>query len=83
MVDFENDESEVSSEDLINGQHTLIDIRNMSHIALEDIQDSKQSIVLCCHRGIRSKKVVDELRSQGKKNVYSLKGGFATLQPRT
>lgn len=53
----------------------LVDIRNMS---LEDVLklNFDHKTVLACHHGVKSKKAVLELRSLGKTNVYSLRGGF-------
>ncbi len=56
------------------GEAKLVDIRQMSDLEIENL-DFTQKMVLACHRGVRSKKVVENLRLQGHSQVFSLKGG--------
>lgn len=53
----------------------LVDIREMSDEEISQLNFSAEKIILACHRGVRSKKVVEALRAQGHAHVYSLKGG--------
>ena len=55
---------------------SILDIRNLSD---EEVYAMKPSgVALCCHRGVRSKKLALNLRAQGL-DVYSLKGGVCSL----
>lgn len=58
----------------VEGGMDILDIRNLSDE--EVIQMKPHKVALCCHRGVRSKKLAMALRSQGLE-VFSLKGGFA------
>lgn len=42
----------------------------------EEIKDKREIIIVYCQIGIRSKKVVKELKKLGYKNVYNLKDGI-------
>lgn len=54
----------------------ILDIRDLSD---EDVLSrSLSNVALCCHRGVRSKKLALKLRDQGQK-VFSLKGGACSL----
>ena len=57
----------------------LLDIRNLSDHEIMNLAPAAHKRVLCCHRGVRSLKVVEELRARGHENVFSLKGGVSTL----
>ncbi len=58
----------------------FFDIRNMSRsdFLLNEINADEKTILIC-QKGIRSKRYADELRSQGFKKVYSLRGGIESL----
>ena len=60
------------------GDAQLIDIRNLSDVDILSL-NFLQKTVLSCQRGIRSRKVAENLRLQGHSLVYSLKGGFDRL----
>lgn len=57
------------------GDERVIDIREMSDEAVMNLNFDSRKVVLCCHRGIRSKKMALSLRAQGHYQIYSLKGG--------
>lgn len=77
IVSLAENDLEVSS-NKVSEAH-FIDIRELAdHELPSQLVHSKQNI-LFCHRGIRSKKLVRALRSQGHKNVYSLRGGACSL----
>ena len=57
----------------------LVDIRNLSDSEVINLAPANHKRVLCCHRGVRSLKVVEQLRARGHENVFSLKGGASTL----
>jgi rhodanese-related sulfurtransferase len=60
----------------VSGGMEILDIRNLSD---EEVYQMKPSgVALCCHRGVRSKKLALNLRAQGL-DVYSLKGGACSL----
>jgi adenylyltransferase/sulfurtransferase len=62
---------------LIKGR--LVDIRNQVDGYLEKFTDSADPIVVYCHRGVKSKQLVKELRNRGYRNFYSLIGGECSL----
>jgi sulfur-carrier protein adenylyltransferase/sulfurtransferase len=65
-----------SNEVEIEGGMRILDIR---HLSDEEVLSMKPSgVALCCHRGVRSKKLALKLREEGKE-VYSLKGGACSL----
>lgn len=57
------------------GDEKVLDIRDLSDEAVMSLAFENQKVVLCCHRGIRSKKMALSLRAQGHNHIYSLKGG--------
>ncbi len=60
----------------VTGGMEILDIRNLSD---EEVFQMKPSgVALCCHRGVRSKKLALSLRERGHK-VFSLKGGACSL----
>jgi sulfur-carrier protein adenylyltransferase/sulfurtransferase len=61
------------------GDALLVDIRGLQEEDLAPYQDSSRKVILYCDRGIRSLKVVEQLRAQGHQHFYSLKGGVASL----
>lgn len=70
FVDVKQDNLEVQ------GGMEILDIRNLSD---EEVRALKPNgVALCCHRGIRSKKLAITLRKEGLE-VYSLKGGACSL----
>lgn len=68
---------ELSFNDIeVDGGMEILDIRNLSD---EDVLLLKpQKVALCCHRGVRSKKLALSLRDHGYE-VFSLKGGACSL----
>lgn len=69
--------SEIEVHSAVGGQ--LIDIREMSD---EDVLslNSKEKLILFCHRGNRSLKMVKGLRDKGVMNVFSLRGGAENMK---
>lgn len=60
----------------VTGGMEILDIRNLTD---EEVFEMKpQGVALCCHRGVRSKKLALSLREHGH-DVYSLKGGACSL----
>ena len=57
------------------GDAEMIDIRNITDLEHLHLMPSDKKRVLCCHKGIRSKKWAQEMRSLGHKEIYSLRGG--------
>jgi molybdopterin/thiamine biosynthesis adenylyltransferase/molybdopterin synthase catalytic subunit len=70
---------EIDSSALNEMNASLVDIRNKELKGLLEEFDFSKPTVLYCDRGVRSKKVVQELRSHGFDQVYSLKGGACSL----
>ncbi len=62
--------------DLIDGK--LIDIRHMTDEEVLSL-NTNEKLILYCHKGIRSLKMVRDLRQRGFKEVYSLRGGVERL----
>lgn len=67
----------LSQNDLeVDGGMEILDIRNLSD---EEVLSLKpHNVALCCHRGVRSKRLALSLRESGHE-VYSLKGGACSL----
>ncbi len=57
----------------------IVDIRNMSDEEVAQINFQHSKTILCCHRGVRSKRLTQQLRSLGHESVFSLKGGANSL----
>lgn len=72
--DFEIDLGDLNSHSMV-----LVDIRDLEDNCLTAFQEDPRKIVVYCHRGIRSKRLVHEQRSQGYSHFYSLKGGACSL----
>ena len=70
---------EININELKNIDHELIDIRDKEDIFLNDFLDLDKKVIVYCHKGNRSKKVVKELWRKGHKNFYSLRGGACSL----
>ncbi len=76
---FVDDTLEVGASEMKLLNATFIDIRSEDESTFADFQNSTVPVVLYCDRGIRSKKLVRELRAKGHSNFYSLKGGACSL----
>jgi adenylyltransferase/sulfurtransferase len=60
----------------VSGGMEILDIRNLTD---EEVMALKpHNVALCCHKGIRSKKLAVKLQEEGHE-VYSLKGGVSSL----
>lgn len=70
---------EVEAKDLLQLDVELIDIREKEDSILDGFHNSPKKVVIYCHRGVRSKKLVLEMRSRGLEHFYSLAGGAASL----
>lgn len=70
---------EITSEQLSSQEFVFIDVRDRSDAEVRDLTPSDRPVVLCCHRGVRSKRLAEDLRSQGHAHVYSLQGGACSL----
>jgi adenylyltransferase/sulfurtransferase len=77
-VDIKDDGLEVELNDL-SGDFEVVDIREREDSYLNDWRESGKKIVVCCYRGVRSKRLVKELRAQGLNHFYSLRGGACSL----
>ena len=70
---------EVTTKDLEGMDALLVDLRGKEDSYLEDLKTGTKKVVLYCHRGIRSRGLVSELRKQGFDHFYSLAGGACSL----
>lgn len=77
-MDVAVDDFEVGFEKLREQGMAFLDIRDLSDDVVEGMV-SDRPLVLCCHRGIRSRRVAQGLRARGHRHVYSLKGGATVL----
>lgn len=76
---LEEDNVEIEYDKLDGADFELVDIRDKEDSCLHDWLLSDKKIVLYCHRGIRSKKLVKEKRALGYAHFYSLRGGACSL----
>lgn len=79
-MEFTDERLEISAQDLGPQGFHLVDIREQDDEFLEGFIEDSRKIVVCCHRGIRSKRLVRDLRARGYDQFYSLKGGAGTLE---
>jgi adenylyltransferase/sulfurtransferase len=63
----------------LTGEFEVVDLRNADENILDKYLDSKKKVAVLCHRGIRSRKIVEALRSQGHNHFYSVRGGACSL----
>lgn len=70
--DIEIDASALHFMDVI-----LVDVRNTDDLSA--YKQSEKPVVLYCHRGIKSKRLVENMRLQGYTNLFSLRGGACSL----
>lgn len=78
-VELEVSDLEVNAAALHEMDALLVDVRDLEDHVLDQYKTGTRPVVVCCHRGVRSKQLVSELRSQGFDKFYSLKGGAASL----
>jgi sulfur-carrier protein adenylyltransferase/sulfurtransferase len=55
-----------------------LDVREKEDSALNDFVISDKKIIVACHRGVRSKRLVQQMRERGHPHFYSLRGGART-----
>jgi len=79
FFEIENSPDFEISKDELTSQHQLLDIRELNEEDIEPYLNSKEPVVLCCHRGIRSKILTTHLRDKGYQHFFSLKGGSCSL----
>jgi molybdopterin/thiamine biosynthesis adenylyltransferase/molybdopterin synthase catalytic subunit len=77
---LEEDHLELGAGELPSTDHLLVDIRNEADDAFLDryLKESRK-VVVCCHRGVRSKRLVKKLRGEGHNHFFSLRGGASSL----
>lgn len=81
-VEIKVNEFEIDVAALNTMDAVLVDVRDQDDKILDNFKNSGKPVVVCCHRGIRSKRLVSEMRLQGYLNFYSLKGGASELNSR-
>lgn len=79
MIEIENADLEVDAQKLHQMDAHLVDVRDQEDSILTSFLDSKKPVVVYCHRGIRSKRLVKDMRSNGYTHFYSLRGGAGSL----
>lgn len=70
---------EVTTEEMHRMKAILIDVREKDDDILMDYISSEVPVVVSCHRGIRSKRLVMNMHEKGFTHFYSLKGGACSL----
>lgn len=70
---------EISKEELEKDHFELFDIRDKTDDQIFESITQTKKIVLYCHRGIRSRKIVETMHEKGHTNYLSLKGGACSL----
>ncbi len=78
-VEIEADDLEIDTSMLHQMDAHLVDVREMSEDCLRAFTNASKPVVVYCHRGMRSKRMVKEMRTQGFAHFYSLKGGACSL----
>lgn len=75
VVEYEVNDFEVDASILHDENIIFVDVRDQEDSVLEAYKSSTKKIIIGCHRGVRSKRLVKSMREQGFGNFYSLKGG--------
>lgn len=76
-VELQVNDLEIGPEDLHAMDAVLVDVREMEDLSA--YMKETRSVVLYCHRGVKSKRLVQDMRSKGYPKFYSLKGGACSL----
>ncbi len=79
QVDLIVDDLEISVQDLYRRDAKMIDLRDQEDSIILDYINLNKMVVLYCHRGIRSKAIVKEMRARGYSHFYSLRGGADSM----
>lgn len=78
-IEIHQHDLEVDAEMILQLNAALIDVREMEDSVIEKYLQHDRPIVLFCHKGVRSKKLVQNLRLKGYTKLYSLAGGACSL----
>jgi adenylyltransferase/sulfurtransferase len=79
--ELERSDLEVTMESAKLMEANFIDVRERPDSDVGLMKKIKGPVVVYCHRGIRSKKIVSDFRKEGLLNFYSLKGGACSYSP--
>lgn len=79
MVEIKANEMEVKVSALHHMNAVLVDVRDQEDHILDQYKHSQSPVVVYCHRGVRSLKLVKEYRKLGFNHYYSLEGGACSL----
>jgi sulfur-carrier protein adenylyltransferase/sulfurtransferase len=71
-------ETDMEVDEVLEGS-IFVDIRDKSDEELKEYFNQTQKVILCCHKGVRSKKLVKQFREQGGSHFFSFKGGACSL----
>lgn len=78
-IELEKNDLEIDVHELKHMDAILVDVREIDVVNGLDYKTSKKPVVLYCHRGVKSKRLVSQLRLEGFSDFYSLRGGAPTL----
>lgn len=73
------DELELTIDEMRKLDAIFIDVRNQDDSVLSEHVESGRPVIVCCHKGIRSRELVKRMRQEGHDHFYSLKGGACSL----
>lgn len=76
-VELRVNDLEISTSELHKMGAVLVDVRETED--LTPYMKETKPVVLYCHRGVKSKRLVQDMRSKGYPKFYSLKGGACSL----
>jgi molybdopterin/thiamine biosynthesis adenylyltransferase/molybdopterin synthase catalytic subunit len=74
-VHYEQDLINVSLNQFSQSEYILVDMRDKEDAHLDQFKNSDKKVMVMCHRGVRSQKLVKEYRSQGCHHFHSVQGG--------
>ncbi|MBC7712824.1 MAG: ThiF family adenylyltransferase [Rhizobacter sp.] len=78
-VEIQQVDFEVSADEMKVMNAVFVDVREMDDSILNDYLSEERPVVVCCNKGIRSKRLVQHMRNEGHKQFYSLSGGASSL----
>lgn len=79
IIEFQENQLEVSQEASKKMDAIIIDVRDKDDSVLNEYIQAQKPVIVFCHRGIRSKRLVRDMRAKGHRHFFSLKGGACLL----
>lgn len=80
-ITLDSSHLEICMEEAKKINAVFVDVRDADDRILREYLHSERPVVAYCHRGIRSKKLVSEMRELGNREFYSLSGGACSYSP--